>query len=650
MEKLKNEKLKNIEIKIEGDNCIVSYAHSKVNPPNEVCTFPQLENDIKASVDLNLSLSSNSDECIANLKSNKRKIKDLDSNSKKILEITNKSIFYSESNIKISSSDHNVKINMNNKEKNNKDSTLKNSVIKKINFNLYENAKEFDENHKFSESDRIKSKISYLYNKKIINNNNMVNNSNNNKIVNYNINSNILNPKAKSNQAKKRQNSMIKYELKMNKKDEIFGKLNQKINKSLIRHRQNNSFVISNPFNNKKLYLGCVKNNEQYTNENTNTANIPNNKKVINKKKFKSPKEYNKNRNIKNNIDKLTENKSLIKSNNITLKSLGNFSLSKIDSKTSNLLNEKYYKSSNEKYDSNSKKVDNNKNERNIKSLNSIKQKFLNINKKNMFCIKKPNKKIIPYLTSARIKNINQKNEKTSNNLNKRNEYCSLKQYYHLKIPFLLNIKNIQSSSGTPIASTNVGTNCTNCSTLNTPSANTTKIYYKSNAEDKGSLMKYYSHNSFLKQIIHRKSGSQNKNQNTYNKTTENKNSNKISNQNKKLKKNIESYSKGIKINSTNKNNSSVHHISDNKKSLKSSRPKNIDNNKILLNKCNANDLQKLIISSNNKHLHKLLTQRNVNRISFNHSINNSNNKKNSFDENSNINYNINEFNGKQYL
>ena len=107
-----------------------------------------------------------------------------------------------------------------------------------------------------------------------------------------------------------------------------------------------------------------------------------------------------------------------------------------------------------------------------------------------MFCIKKPNKKISPYLTSFGINNIKTKNEKISN-MNKKNEYCSLRQYYYLKSPYLL---NIQPSSATPLTLTNAYTIwsiCTNCSTLNTLSTNTSKIYYNSNKEEKISFMKY---------------------------------------------------------------------------------------------------------------------------------------------------------------
>ena len=63
-----------------------------------------------------------------------------------------------------------------------------------------------------------------------------------------------------------------------------------------------------------------------------------------------------------------------------------------------------------------------------------------------MFCIKKPNKKIVPYLSSKIMNNINSKNEKKYSNNIKNNEYCSLKQYYHFKCPYYLNIQGFDES------------------------------------------------------------------------------------------------------------------------------------------------------------------------------------------------------------
>ena len=174
MEKLKNENLKKIEIKIIGDNCIVSYPSAKISKANEIPAFPQLDNELKSTIDLNLSLSSNSEEeYISNIKEIKRKKNDYESNSKKKLEITNKSIFYSESNLKISSSDRNIVKNNNKKDYKNKECLPKNSVIKKLNFDLCETIKALDRSKKLSESDRIKNKSNFLYkNKYSINNKN----------------------------------------------------------------------------------------------------------------------------------------------------------------------------------------------------------------------------------------------------------------------------------------------------------------------------------------------------------------------------------------------------------------------------------------------------------------------------------------------
>ena len=615
MERLKNENLKKIEIKIEGDNCIISYPSSKVHSINEAPSFPQLDNELKSTIDLNLSLSSNSDEdFISNLKDIKRKNKDCESNSKKKLEITNKSIFYSESNLKISSSNRNIKINKkNNKDNKNKEkeTIIKNSVIKKLNFDLFENYKDLDKNKKLSESDRIKNKSNFLYKNKNLNN------------INNDINNIITNNKCQNKGIKKRRNSMVNSELQINKKENNLNKINLNINQSFIRHKQNNSFVISNPFNNNKIiYFNIINNTKlndhfNYYNIGNMTLNKNKSKAEFNfskniKKKFKSPKIYNKKRNIKNNLDKLIDEKSLIKSNCLRFKSTGNFSLSKTNN-TSNTFKKNKCKITNEKSNI---AIKNNKINKNIKTLsknNNSKSNHANNknNKKNMFCIKKPNKKIVPYLTSSVI-NINPKNEKNSDvNKKNENEYCSLRQYYYLKSPYLL---NIQPSSATPLTSTNgctICTNCTNCSTLNTPSTNTSKIHYKSNKEEKNSLMKYYSQNSFLKSIVHN-----NLNHNINNKLNkEVKNYNLTGSQKKKTKKNII-----IKQNSNQVKQNYSYKKPNINKSLKSS--KNTDIKKIL-NKCNTKELKNLL-KSKGKGAHKILTERNFNNgIHINNSFNN---------------------------
>ena len=615
MEKLKNENSKKIEIKIEGDNCIVSYPSSKIPSVNEVPTFPQFDNEFKSTIDLNLSLSSNSEEdFILNLKEIKKNNKDYnkeyESNSKKKLEITNKSIFYSDSNLKFSPSEKKKKINLKIRDNKNKECLLKNSVIKKLNFDLCEVIKDIDNNKKLSESDRTKNKSNFLY-------------KNKNLINNYNINNIFVNNnnKVKTNNVKKRRNSMINYELDVKNKEYNSNKINLNINHSFIRHRPNNSFVISNPFNNNFIYLNNLnaKNSEQHSpyNKGNITLNNKKSKQEIKfpkngKKKFKSPKLFNKKRNIKNNLDKLVEEKTLIKSNYIKFRSTGNFSQTKKENKSKKTKKKDNTKINKEK---NNKTIKSNNDNKNIKILNknnSYIKKAININnnKKNMFCIKKPNKKII-YLTSHLTNKINTKLENNPNN-NKKNEYCSLKQYYRLKSPHLL---NMQGTSNTPITSTNGCTNCTNCtnsSTLNSPSTTTTKIIFKSNFDEKINLMKYYSQNSFLKNIFQK-----NINHN-----------NEYNNENKNLNLNqyqIFKYKNGIEENKNknliNKNKSNYFHKkSDNNKSSKISEV-----NQKILNKCKTKELQN-IIKSNNKSLHKILTERNLSGMSSNSSYNNKNN------------------------
>ena len=618
MEKLKNENSKKIEIKIIGDNCIVSYPSSKNPSKKEVPTFPQLENEFKSTIDLNLSLSSNSEEdFISNLKEIKRRNKDNESNSKMKLEITNKSIFYSESNFKLSSSDRNIEINKNNIDYKNKESLIKNSVIKKINFDLCDAFEVLEKNKNFSESDRARNKNNLLYKNKSTNNNYI-----------YNINNIFINNKNQNNYMKKRMNSMLGNDLQIKKEE--FNKKNLNINHSFIKHSQNDRFFLANPFNkNKIIYFNNDNNKNNALDKRNLTLNKKKSKPEIKfssiKKKYKSPKLFNKKRNLKNNLCKLGDEKSL-KAHNLKFKSTSNFSSTRKDN---NNINQSLSKTNNSKNNSkckikevkNSKTV--NKNISNTK--NNIK---INDYKKNMFCIKKPNKKIVPYLTSTMVNN-NLKNERKLN-INKKNEYCSLKQYYHSKAPYLLNTQNISS---TPITSTNGctnGTNCTNCSTINTPSSNNTKICFKSNLDEKNLLMKYHSQNSFLKNIVHNNLSHNN------NHIIQNQNSKILNNNITKNKIDLNKKNINVNINKIIKNNSSYcYKKSDYLKYLKKSKISEINNQKIL-NKCNTKELEN-IIKSNIKCLHKILTERNLSEIRPNSSFNSI--KNNIYENNDNINY-----------
>ena len=602
MEKLKNENLKKIEIKIVGDNCIVSYPSSKLPSLNEVPSFPKIDNDLRATIDLNLSLSSNSEEdFISNLKEIKKKKKDNESNSKKKLEITNKSIFYSESNLKLSSSDRNIK-----KNSKNEGCYVKNYVIKKLNFDLYETKEVVDKNKKLSESDRIQKKNSFLYNNKnAINNNLLINNTN------------------QIYETKKRRNSMFNNEL-INFKKEETNKAKFNKNQSFIRHKPNNSFVLQNPFNNNKhIYL----NNSNIKNKIHDKGNITLNKKQStpkNKNKFNSPNIYSNNKiNIKNKI----QEKSLAYKN-LKFKSNGNFTLSNLNNNNKKVLSKKNEGKTNNKI--NNSKIKENKN---IKFFNKNIQKLIktnNINKKNMYCIKKSNKKEVPNLISTITNSNNLKNEKRAIFI-KNNEYCSLKQYYHLKSPSLL---NIPGSSTTPMTSTNGCTNytnCTNSSTLNSPSNNTTKIIIKSNLDGKNTLKKYHSQNTFLKNCI---LGDNTLNYNNNIIKIKNFNLGKLQNKNfKNNNNNLYKYT-----NKTFKNNLNINNSYKKASKHRTINPlKNSNINRKILNKCNTNEL-KNILKSNVKSLHKILAERNINGVYTNNSI--IHNRDNTFDINSNLNNN----------
>jgi hypothetical protein len=224
-----------------------------------------------------------------------------------------------------------------------------------------------------------------------------------------------------------------------------------------------------------------------------------------------------------------------------------------------------------------------------------------------MFCIKKLNKKQIPYLISNNINNINPKNDKLLNK-EQRNEYCTLKQYYYLKSPY---ISNLQGSSTTPITSTNGYTNCTNCSTVNTPSITTSKV---SNVEDKNQLIKFYSHNSLIKDMT-----------------------NNTINPNNVFSKNILNFNKYQKVKHKNNidqniNQNKCYHNksrcslkrSDDIKIMKSFKISEINNKK----RINGSKTKKykITIKGNNKPIHKMLTERNIKGIAYNNSFSNRSN------------------------
>ena len=614
MEKLKSENLKEIEIKLEGNNCIISYPSSKISLVNEVTTFPQLDKELKGNIDLNLSVSSTSEDFITNLKKIKNiNEKENDSNSKKKLEITNKSIFCSESFLKKSSSDRNFHLSkkMRDIKNKNKDCIIKNSVIKKLNFDLYETMKNCDKNKKVAESERNKNEDNYLYkNHNKINTNKNIGDKGNYSIEHIFINNNN---KGKNCLPKNRKVSLNNNEHKNKKEENSYRNSNnvsKDVNQTLIRKKKNNSFVLSNPFNNKRILYINNNNNIKISEGN---PKITSGKRTLNKMKYKGEIKISKNKNenkksispkivknskIKKNFEKLNEEKNSLRSNYLRFKSSGNLSFS-------NNLKKK------EK-----KRNINNKNEKSVTKSHANLNINNNVNnKKNMFCIKKLNKKQIPYLISNNINNINPKNEKLLNKEQK-NEYCTLKQYYYLKTPY---VSNLQGSSTTPITSTNGYTNCTNSSTINSPSITTSKF---SNVEDKNQLTKYYSHNSLVKDIV-----------------------NNTINQNNAFSKNILNFNKYQKVrhkNSIEQNinqNKYCHNKSrcslkrvDDIKLMKSFKISEI-NNKKRLNGSKTKKF-KVVIKGITKPIHKILTERNIKGIAYNNSFSN---RSNFFDNSSKI-------------
>ena len=131
---------KEIQIKIEGDDCIISIPKAKKeNSPKILSQFSSiLDNQLKNTVDFNLSVSNNSDDFINNLKNlNLKKTiplpmnnNDTLSNSNNNFEITNKSIF----DELIEDEDINTQIFSKEKNQKNIKKNSSGSVTKKLNF------------------------------------------------------------------------------------------------------------------------------------------------------------------------------------------------------------------------------------------------------------------------------------------------------------------------------------------------------------------------------------------------------------------------------------------------------------------------------------------------------------------------------------
>ena len=245
MKKLKNENLKNIEIKLDGNNCIISYPHPKITSITETLShkFSEIKDTV---VDLNLSLSSNSEDL-----NDINKVQD--SSQKNTFEITNKSIFYTESNKNIETK---------NEEINNLQTEKNSNMGTKLNFDIYDLKKKISNVHKIG-SERINNSIS----------------------------------KKDNNISKPNQNKMITYIGQRNKSNQNTAKISKR--KKIISHLRNLSYSNQRTNNSfSMLKAGSSMNNINIKNINRRNMKL----NLLQRNRSYSKNEYSKKiyRNIRN--------------------------------------------------------------------------------------------------------------------------------------------------------------------------------------------------------------------------------------------------------------------------------------------------------------------------------------------------------------
>ena len=513
---------KEIQIKIEGDDCIISIPKAKKeNSPKILSQFSSiLDNQLKNTVDFNLSVSNNSDDFINNLKNlNLKKTiplpmnsNDTLSNSNNNFEITNKSIF----DELIEDEDINTQIFSKEKNQKNIKKNSSGSVTKKLNFEHCEKNKLPDcainanieskkgSKKKISKSERIKECA--------------INNNNKNE-KNISIKQKKSNQEINSKHSSKSMKFLIQeYEKYTNKGIILKNKNTLNINhhsKNKINCNSKGNKIKNNSKEKNKLSrskskpeIAIRKNNIDNTNSNrklNKNSKMKNKSKIIQDKKEK----------IRKHFDKLLETNSIFKSSYTNYKPNEDFSINnkinKNNSKNTNkrkstksnsmnknanlrYLNEnnsnsRYHSSNNSYISSTSTNTGNTCN--NTKSLN------INNNKKCNYIRKKINQKLFSNMPSSN----NKDNCKTNNNINKNifnlhiNKSTQFKQYTHLKSQTLKNYNNIQDANSiTPVI---FSSNC-NFSTVNSPTINR-ESFLQQNNYSKNILDKNFTQNNFSK-------------------------------------------------------------------------------------------------------------------------------------------------------
>ena len=492
---------KQIEIKISGNTCTLNYINESQTSKSRVSGQMSLNGSLANFDDLTLTISKLADEYTPSHKStyiiNKNNInnnidKKLDNtNEKSKLEITYMSIFNSDqkngtSSIKKTPFKQNSikKLNENNLNENKYEKELKDSVIKKLNFDLCDSVNSLDKSEKNKEQNNqsFKENISknlnerYFIHEKNTNNKSFINALDKDQIE-YNIKNSeedakkYINLNKSSKHFKNRCKSFQKEKKKpINKILVDSNDTARNNNKKMIRKINNNTLCQNN--SSSKLTLQKI----NHIKKNIIDTNYNNIQEIMNSEKYKERKEK-----LHKYFDKLAETKNNVRENYLKLTSE---KLKKNDSKLSNKLS----------------KIDENLN------LGTEEKKLdKNKIKNNYDEIYHTSKKLFPQLSSTN--SFNTSNTKT--------KLSTIKKNYYYQTPSNSNIKLGSISTSTK--------NCTFNSNLNTPIISNSKLDNFSKTDNKEIIMKLYNGNSSSKKLGNNNINNFNNNINKFNNDSTNK-------------------------------------------------------------------------------------------------------------------------------
>ena len=478
---MENEKQENqIQIKIDGNICTINYPEESQVSKSKISNQNSLNGSFGNIDDLTLTISKTTEDFIGNhnkqININNNVINNINnSNEKSKLEITFISIFNSDKKSEISSNKKTPIYQLNDKNINNNDIIIKkyekefkDSVIKKLNFDICDTIKETETIKKNPNLNKknFTSNISKNLNERyFIHQKNINNNENNNykyiknnfeKSKNDDINNNNIGKYIAINKSTKYFKNRCK---SFHKEKKVNNKILVDSNGSILKNENNSKNVLANI--NNHLFSN---NSNSKININKSNNHIKN-KNIENSKNIQSLKE--KKEKLKNYFDKLTKVKTSIKSAYLKLKSGNNLTQIKKEQKLNPIIK--------------------------AETNNLETEEKININSNNnKDFIMKTTKKIFPQLSSANSFNTSNSKKRISTA-----QLSSIKKNYHFLTPSTTNIKGGQSSTTTK---------GTFSSSLNSPViSSSSKIGLSSKIDSRDLITKLYYNNSSAKNLIHNK-------------------------------------------------------------------------------------------------------------------------------------------------